>query len=257
MQQRVLRPLGMEHSAVTFTPWMKDHLALGHDPQGAVTANWDVGVLVGAGGIRSDAVDMLEFLAANVDTQKGPLGPAMALAHRERAPSLPNAGIGLNWISLHAGSDTIVWHDGGTGGYSTFAGFIPSRRIAVVVLSNTGGASVDDLGLHLLSPAIPLAPPPAPTQQFTAIPLSPAALQTYVGTYELAPTFRIEVTFQDGVLWGQPTAQPKFRLWPYTDHDFFLKEVAAQISFERDAAGAVAALVLHQNGRDQRAKKLP
>ena len=30
-RERIWAPLGMEHTAITFTPWMKAHLALGHD----------------------------------------------------------------------------------------------------------------------------------------------------------------------------------------------------------------------------------
>ena len=36
---------------------------------------------------------------------------------------------------------------------------------------------------------------------------------------------------------------------------FFYKIIDARVSFERDAGGKVNALVLHQNGLDQRAKK--
>ena len=37
---RIWEPLGMTHTAITLTPWMRDHLALGHDPAGNVVENW-------------------------------------------------------------------------------------------------------------------------------------------------------------------------------------------------------------------------
>jgi hypothetical protein len=37
---------------------------------------------------------------------------------------------------------------------------------------------------------------------------------------------------------------------------FFLKTVDADLDFERDACGKVAAVVLHQNGRDIRASRM-
>jgi CubicO group peptidase (beta-lactamase class C family) len=64
--------------------------------------------------------------------------------------------IGLNWLTFGSGSG-IVWHNGGTGGFRSFMGFDATRRVGVVVLSNSG-VSVDDIGFHLLDPAIPLAP---------------------------------------------------------------------------------------------------
>jgi D-alanyl-D-alanine-carboxypeptidase/D-alanyl-D-alanine-endopeptidase len=37
---------------------------------------------------------------------------------------------------------------------------------------------------------------------------------------------------------------------------FFLKAVEAQITFETGGDGRAAALILHQNGRDMRARRL-
>jgi CubicO group peptidase (beta-lactamase class C family) len=256
-QERVWTPLGMTNTAITLTPWMKEHLALGHDAAGAVTSNWDIPTLAGAGAIRSTAADMLEFVDANLHPERGPLGKAMELAHRERAPAGGgNVAIGLNWIILHAGTDTIVWHNGGTGGYRTFIGFEPSRKMGVVVLTNSGGAGADDIGLHLLNPALPLAPKPTPQKQRTAIELPATTLARYVGVYQLAPEFSIEVTVNSGALFAKATGQEAFRLWPESETDFFLKEIDAQVTFVRDAQGAVTGLVLHQNGQNAPGKKV-
>jgi serine-type D-Ala-D-Ala carboxypeptidase/endopeptidase len=161
-RERVWEPLGMTHTAITLTPWMKQHLALGHDARGTVVPNWDIPTLAGAGAIRSTAADMLKFVDANLHSERGDIGKALAFAHHERAPAGPNAGIGLNWIIRHTAARTIVWHNGGTGGYRTFAGFEPSRKIGVVVLTNSGGAGADDIGFHLLDADLALAPRPAP-----------------------------------------------------------------------------------------------
>ena len=45
--------------------------------------------------------------------------------------------------------------------------------------------------------------------------------------------------------------------WFEAETRFFLKEVDAQITFERDAGGAVTGLVLHQNGQNAPGKRLP
>src|SRR6185503_5783821 len=91
-RERIWAPLGMEHTAITFTPWMKAHLALGHDEQGTVVANWDIPTLAGAGAIRSTTNDMLKFLEANLHPERGRLQRAMASAQQERAPA-GNMGI--------------------------------------------------------------------------------------------------------------------------------------------------------------------
>ncbi len=256
-RQRVWKPLGMTHTAITLTPWMKQHLALGHDAEGKVVSNWDLPTLAGAGAIRSTTLDMLKFVAANLHAERGALQRAMGFAQLERAPAgAPNMAIGLNWIRLRAGGDTIVWHNGGTGGYRTFIGFEPSRKIGVVVLTNSGGAGADDIGLHLLNPALPLAPKPTPPKVRTAIDVPADVLARYVGSYELTPSFSLDVTVHGDSLYLHPTGQPTFRLWPETEMDYFLKEVDAQITFVRDAQGAVTGLVLHQNGQNPLAKKV-
>lgn len=256
-RERVWVPLGMSHTAITLTPWMKTHLALGHDEQGNVVKNWDLPTLAGAGAIRSTTNDMLKFADANFHPERGALERAMAFAHKERAPvAPPNVFIGLNWIIQHAGTDTIVWHNGGTGGYRTFLGLEPSRKMAVVVMTNTTGAGADDVGMHLLDPALPLAPKPAPPKVRTAIELPAAVLARYVGEYQLAPSATLEITLSNGALYGRLTGQPAFRLWPETETDFFLKEVDAQITFIRDAQSAVTGLVLHQAGQNSTASKV-
>jgi CubicO group peptidase (beta-lactamase class C family) len=252
---RVWEPLGMTHTAITFTPWMRQHLALGHDEKGSVTANWDIPALAGAGAIRSTTIDMLKFLDANLHAERGALQRAMAFAQQARSPA-GNMRIGLNWLSTYAAGDTIVWHNGGTGGYRTFIGLQPSRKIGVIVMTNSGGAGADDIGMHLLNPAIPLAPKPAPPKERAAIEVSPSVLERYAGAYQLAPEFVIEVSVQNGGLYAQATNQSRLRLWAETQRDFFFKEVDAQVTFVVDDSGSVSALVLHQGGADQRARKV-
>lgn len=254
-REYIWRPLGMTNTSIALTPWMQQHLALGHDEQGRVVQNWDLPTLAGAGAIRSTTNDMLKFADANLHPERGPLQAAMAFAQKERA----NAGgmrIGLNWMTWYAGGDTIVWHNGGTGGYRTFLGLEPSRRIAVVVMTNTGGAGADDIGRHILNPALPLTPKPPPPKQRTAIEVNADVLARYVGAYQLSPSFMLDISLKDGALYVQPTGQPVFRLWPESETDFFLKEVDAQITFVRSADGKTTALVLHQNGQDTNGPKV-
>jgi len=161
VRERLLEPLGMTHSSITLTPWMREHLALGHNPGGLVVSNWELDALAGAGAIRSTAEDMLNFLDGALHPERGSIQEAIAFAQQERSDA-GGMRIGLNWISMVRGSDTIVWHNGGTGGYRTFAGIVPSRGIGVVVLTNTAGVGADDLGVHLLHPESPLAAAPSP-----------------------------------------------------------------------------------------------
>lgn len=167
-RKRVWEPLKMNNTAITLTPWMKQHLALGHDEGGAVVKNWELPTLAGAGAIRSTTIDMLKFASANLHPERGKLEEAMAFAHESRA-SAGGSTIGLNWMIRKTSNNAIVWHNGGTGGYRTFLGLDPSGKRAVVIMTNSSGAGADDIGMHLLDSAIPLTPKPVPPKQPTAI----------------------------------------------------------------------------------------
>ena len=256
VRRHVLEPLVMNDTRVTFTPAMRERLALGHDEQGNVVSNWDIPALAGAGALRSTVNDMLKYLAANVDSTRTPLGAILAATHVKRhGTQNPNLNLGLAWHILTAPNGTnITWHNGGTGGYRTFIGFDDAHHNGVVVLSNSA-TSVDDIGLHLVDPSIPLAPAPKKVTH-TEITLAPAVLDKYVGDYELAPNFHIVVTREGSALYGEPTGQGKVQLFPEREDEFFLKVADVQITFTKDSSGTVTGLVLHQNGNDQPAKKV-
>ena len=58
--------------------------------------------------------------------------------------------IGLGWLMVAPrGQGPVVWHNGGTWGFRSFAGFSHHRGRATVVLANTA-RSVDRLGWRLL-----------------------------------------------------------------------------------------------------------
>ncbi len=148
--ERILKPLGMDHTAITLTPWMKTRLARGHDAAGALVPNWDVVTLEGAGALRSTVNDMLKFARASLEMDAGRLPKLMQLTHEVRRPTgTPGLGIGLAWHIRRLGENDIVWHNGGTAGYRTWIGFDKRRRIAAVVLTNSQQNN-DDLGYTLL-----------------------------------------------------------------------------------------------------------
>ncbi len=246
--RRILIPLQMKETAITLTPALRARLAPGHDGEGKVVPNWDLPTLAGAGALRSTAADMLTFLAANLDSIATPLSRTLQQTHGERhATDNPNLKIGLAWHILSRPAGKIVWHNGGTGGYRSFIGFDPVRRIGVVVLCNNGNENVDDIGFHLLDETSPLR---APVPRRTEVAVDSLLLQRYVGEYELSPAFHMVVTRQAAHLFVQATAQPRFEIFAESDSTFFLKAVDAQLTFRPDG------LVLHQNSQDVPARKI-
>ena len=59
--------------------------------------------------------------------------------------------VALNWLKVDATG--VFWHNGATGGYSSFAMFDPQADFAIVVLSNTSSSDrpfADELGADIM-----------------------------------------------------------------------------------------------------------
>jgi CubicO group peptidase (beta-lactamase class C family) len=80
--------------------------------------------------------------------------------------------------------------------------------------------------------------------------VDPKLYDAYAGDYQLAPTFVLTITVEDGKLMGQATGQPKVEFFPTSETEFFLKVTDAQITFVKDGQGRVTGLVLHQGGQN-------
>ena len=94
---------------------------------------------------------------------------------------------------------------------------------------------------------------PAPVVLF----LSPDKLQEYPGIYQLAPNVVFEITTRSGHVFAKLTGQGALPVFCDRPDHFVYDVVEAALTFERNASGAVTALVLDQNGRSPRAPRLP
>lgn len=248
LKERVLAPLGLK---ATVTAWREAdpaRFAPGHSEQGRA-ANWDLGAYAPAGALVSTTRDLARFVQACLGFVDTPLAPVLADVVEPRAPGdTPGRQIGLGWIVEKRGESTLVWHNGGTGGYRAFVGFDPVKRVGVVAITNHARGT-EPLGFALL--AGKELPPTAPKAE-------PASrLKPYLGNYPLAPSFVIAVTAEGDRLFVQATNQPRLALKAVTVDDYTIIGVDAEIRFERDAAGQITGLVLFQNGVTQRAPHLP
>ena len=256
VRSRICEPLGMRSTGIRLSDEMKTRFAVGHDADMQRVAYWDLPTLSGAGALRSTANDMLAFVGANLGYVKSPLAPAMAAMLAVRRPTgTPGLDIGLGWHILTRDGHEIVWHNGGTGGFRSFIGFERKTGTGAVVLSNAEtSAGVDDIGQHLLNTNAPLYQPPKEHKQ---VAVDPKVFDGYVGQYQLAPNFVMTITRDGAQLFVQATGQPKLEIFPESEREYFLKVVDAQITFETDSQGRATGLVLHQNGMNQQAKRLP
>jgi CubicO group peptidase (beta-lactamase class C family) len=92
-----------------------------------------------------------------------------------------------------------------------------------------------------------------PERKEIAVPTE--VLRRYVGAYQLSPHVDILVTLEGTQLGAQLTGQQRYPVFPESQTTFFLKVVDAQLEFVLGDAGAVKAVILHQNGMDQNAPR--
>jgi CubicO group peptidase (beta-lactamase class C family) len=250
---RICGPLGLNDTHITLTPVMRERLAQGHDTSLHAVPGWDLPSLAGAGALHSTANDMMRFLDACQGRQKSSLTPAIAsLLNVRRQTDGKQIYAAAGWFVENAHNDELVVKDGGTGGYAAFIGYSARTEIAADLLSNAASWTVTPaLGRHLLNADYRL-----PTLH-RQVPIDRTKLSAYTGRYPLTPRFVLTVTDKDGRLMVQATGQDEFEVFPESHTRFFYRVVDAQITFELSPDGTASALVLHQNGKDQRGVRSP
>ncbi len=249
LREHVLHPLGMDATVVALSGTKPAiELAPGHS-DGRRVGNWEFDAYAPCGALRSTTRELAKCLQAAIGGKAAPLHAAFVAATApQRAADEIGGSIGFGWLITDDPKRPIVWHNGGTAGYRSFVGFTRSGGGSAVAVLTNHSASVDELGFSLLGGKFP--------HRARSVVKDAAG---YVGRYAITPTFALTVTENDGALYERATGQPMLELREIGPDRFAISGAPAEISFERDSAGKVVALVLHQNGRDQRAPrgKLP
>lgn len=108
-------------------------LVKGRNAQGKVTSNWDFDdALVGAGGIISTVEDLAQFAKAHMDTS----APTISRMQNPTYKLSDRMQVGLGWHILTKDTRDWLWHNGGTGGYTSSMAIDVASKKSVMILSN-------------------------------------------------------------------------------------------------------------------------
>jgi CubicO group peptidase (beta-lactamase class C family) len=132
VQQRLVRPLGLRTTGLTYHTM---HTAGRFTATGAVRPAIIAGALAPAGGLKSNAVDLVRYVRAQLAPPAGPLGRAIA---RTQQPVYHDSTItlGLGWEIRQRAGHRVYQKDGDTFGNSSLVRFDRGRQEGVVVLAN-------------------------------------------------------------------------------------------------------------------------
>jgi CubicO group peptidase (beta-lactamase class C family) len=251
VHENLFEPLGMADSGYDSHAAIVPRRASGYapTPNGPMHADYlDMTIPQGAGALYSTTHDLLKW-------ENGLFGGKVLEPESLDllvTPFKGNYALGLS-VDEKDGATTIS-HGGGIEVFNTWLGYDPDRKITVAVLSNINWQGADALGKSLMTLArggeVTL------TNERTEVALPVELLRSYEGTYEIGPTFGFTVKLEGDHLTVQATNQPAFPIFAEKEDEFFLKVTDAQLTFTRDASGAVDGAILHQGGRDAPAKRV-
>lgn len=152
LKQYITDSLGMTSTGISLKGDMTKNIAKGYSEKGEPRGLWSAGIFEGAVGIKSTIKDMMKYLSFNMgktevlDFKES----ALVMQKRRFETNSPNIFIGMAWhISETSDGYQVIWHDGGTGGFTGFIAFMPEKNVGVVVLTNQA-SSVDEVGIKIL-----------------------------------------------------------------------------------------------------------
>lgn len=137
IDSRIFQKLKMTSSYIDVPEDKQEKFALGYNDKGKQVSHWDFPALAGAGAIKSTINDMMKYLEAHLNSEK-------PYVHTFTSPTVVSEGekIGLGWYLQEKGENNIIWHNGGTGGFSSMMVMNMEKQKGIIALSNSA-ISVD------------------------------------------------------------------------------------------------------------------
>lgn len=160
LKEKLLKPLQLNDTKTDMAQTDMTRWAVGY-AKGQETPYWNsLNAMNGAGVIKSTASDMIKYGLANMNPPNSQLGKAIIQSHNITFLPFTDGGDfkingRLGWFQfLHSSlpNETFIWHNGGTGGFSSDL-FVNENKKSILVLlynSDTGTPAREDFRLELL-----------------------------------------------------------------------------------------------------------
>ena len=263
-KERILSPLDIDDFTITLGDEQRRRLAPA-TRDGMDTLPWGtMGALAPAGMWTATAPALMAFAKANLRApseneagHQADIYTAMELA-RQPLFSIKEMGqqVCMGWFI--AGDGQSRWHNGMTGGYSSYLGINRDLGIAIVVLTNGASLYTTAAGEKIFQEVAGMHPdpiaPPIPHK------LNDEETTKLVGTYRSQLGFDIDITTTHGLIYARLTRQPANRLHPVKEAKpgekrFRYDGIDAELGFAM-GEGKASAVTLYQNGMEMRCERV-
>ena len=165
IKDKICNILEMNDTGIGIAETQKERLAMGYLYNGKEAEPINIPAVASAGSICSTVSDMLKFVKTNLELNTTDLSPVLRYCRMTKikpkiSPFLRSLSrllygvrtteVGLGWIMSDLDDIRIVWHNGGTEGFSTLMMMDQDRKTGVVVLTNHALRDHHKLGISLL-----------------------------------------------------------------------------------------------------------
>jgi CubicO group peptidase (beta-lactamase class C family) len=145
LQQRIAAPGELVSLTTDLNKCPIEFLAHGHTNDRSVS-HWTYKAFKATGGIYSNLADMTMFLK-NLFTKEGSLRSHLDVMIKSKSSDKSRLGLFMDKNK----AQTFYWHNGGTGGFTSYMSFDIENQYGIVILNNSYDAPITELGNKVMT----------------------------------------------------------------------------------------------------------
>lgn len=258
-QETVLGPLNMTNSTYQqpLPDAMRKKAATGYRGDGkAVAGKIHVYPEMAAAGLWTTPTDLAKFA---IESQLSLMGKSNKVLSKEMTakmvtPFLPSDPAGLGFFSEKHGAAVYFGHGGADEGFRAQLLVHRDKGYGAVVMVNSDNGQIMNEILRGIAREYQWEDfLPQPRE---VVSVDSARLKEYAGRFLVNPDRVLTITQQNGKLYAEPTASPKFELFPVSENEFLRTDLDIRYTFVKGATGGIDAIRLSFNEGSSEAPRL-
>jgi CubicO group peptidase (beta-lactamase class C family) len=237
VRELILTPLDMTHSGFDFAGLKSPNKAIGYTKYTQSTKEtsipWDSTATLSAGSLYSTVGDLYRWhqgiLNFKVYNQQS--------LEKATTPFLEGYGLGC-WVDMIY-NKKVVSHGGNILGFTGYYGRIQEEDVCIIILNNIFNHQIETIGQSILAILYN-----KPYSYFDELKLSPAALDEYVGNYDVNANYQVKISRNGGQLYLTRNSQQAIPIYAYKKDTFFQKDDDIRIAFQNENGKATKITII-------------